>query len=170
MSATQKDTRASVDIDDDVELITEQIKALKELGKKDDEEPIGEGQRYDFSIRWGTVLAGRLRRLAHYSSLGMLDAPMNADSARCATRCAGYRTSSIDSGSLTRPAPMVHPQQPTGSVRAKTPVTEKILLGQGDSGPRRGAFPGCGVEPATFARRAGRRRLHSRKARQGGHR
>ncbi len=74
MSATQDDTRAVVDIDDDVELITEQIKALKELGTKDDEAPISEGQRYDFSIRWGTVLAGRLRRLVHYSSLGRLDA------------------------------------------------------------------------------------------------
>ncbi len=73
MSATQNDTRTPVDIDDDVELITRQIKALKELGKRDDEAPITEGQRYDFSIRWGTVLAGRLRRLVHYSSLGRLD-------------------------------------------------------------------------------------------------
>ncbi len=81
MSATHNDThadagtatRTAVDIDDDVELITEQIKALKELGRQDDEAPIGEGQRYDFSIRWGTVLAGRLRRLVHYSSLGRLN-------------------------------------------------------------------------------------------------
>ena len=73
MSATQNDSRVAVDIDNDVELITGQIKALKELGRKDDEAPISEGQRYDFSIRWGTVLAGRLRRLVHYSSLGRLD-------------------------------------------------------------------------------------------------
>ncbi len=73
MSATQNRTRAAIDIDNDVELITQQIKALKELAKKDDEEAISEGQRYDFSIRWGTVLAGRLRRLVHYSSLGRLD-------------------------------------------------------------------------------------------------
>jgi hypothetical protein len=72
MSATQDPTRTAVEIDDDVELITRQIKALKDLAKKDDEEPISEGQRYDFSIRWGTVLAGRLRRLVHYSSLGRL--------------------------------------------------------------------------------------------------
>jgi hypothetical protein len=73
MSATQNPTRRAVDIGDDVELITGQIKALTELAKKDYEEPISEGQRYDFSIRWGTVLAGRLRRLVHYSSLGLLN-------------------------------------------------------------------------------------------------
>ncbi|ORW91580.1 hypothetical protein AWB92_18100 [Mycobacterium sp. IEC1808] len=74
MSATQNPARAAaaVDIDGDVELITGQIRALKELAKQDDEAPISEGQRYDFSIRWGTVLAGRLRRLVHYSSLGRL--------------------------------------------------------------------------------------------------
>jgi hypothetical protein len=62
-----------VAIDHDVELITEQIKALKELAQEDAETPISEGHRYDFSIRWGTVLAGRLHRLVHYSSLGLLD-------------------------------------------------------------------------------------------------
>jgi hypothetical protein len=76
MSATHNPTGTAVDavdIDNGVELVTEQIKALKELAQEDDKEPITEGQRYDFSIRWGTVFAGRLRRLAHYSSLGTLD-------------------------------------------------------------------------------------------------
>jgi len=73
MSATRNPARAAVKIDNDVELISGQIRALRELAKQDDEAPIGEGQRYDFSIRWGTVLAGRLRRLVHYSSLGRLD-------------------------------------------------------------------------------------------------
>ncbi len=73
MSATHDRTRDAIDIDNDVELITQQIKALKELAKQDDAEAISEGQRYDFSIRWGTVLAGRLRRLVHYNSLGRLD-------------------------------------------------------------------------------------------------
>jgi hypothetical protein len=72
MSATQNPARTAVDIDDDVELITGQIKALKELAETDYQEAISEGQRYDFSIRWGTVLAGRLRRLVHYNSLGEL--------------------------------------------------------------------------------------------------
>ncbi len=73
MSATQNPTRVAIDIDNDVELIRQQINALRELAKLDDQEAISEGQRYDFSIRWGTVLAGRLRRLVHYSSLGRLD-------------------------------------------------------------------------------------------------
>jgi hypothetical protein len=73
MSATRNPARAAVEIDNDVELIGGQIRALRELAKQDDEAPISEGQRYDFSIRWGTVLAGRLRRLVHYSSLGRLD-------------------------------------------------------------------------------------------------
>jgi len=103
MRATQNDTRAAVDIDDDVELITEQIKALKELGNKDDEAPISEGQRYDFSIRWGTVLAGRLRRLVHYGSLGMLD---DADERRFHALCDELRRLShlIDRFRLAHPA------------------------------------------------------------------
>jgi hypothetical protein len=102
MSATQNDTRTGVDIDGDVELITEQIKALKELGKQDDEAPISEGRRYDFSIRWGTVLAGRLRRLVHYSSLGRLD---DADEHRFHALCDELRTLShlIDRFRLAHP-------------------------------------------------------------------
>ncbi len=102
MSATQNPTGTAVDIDDDVELITEQIKALKELRDKDDEEPISEGQRYDFSIRWGTVLAGRLRRLVHYSSLGLLD---DADEPRFHALCDELRTLSnlIDRFRLAQP-------------------------------------------------------------------
>lgn len=102
MSATQNPTRTAVEIDDDVELITRQIKALRELAKKDDEEPISEGQRYDFSIRWGTVLAGRLRRLVHYSSLGRLD---DVDEHRFHALCDELRTLShlIDRFRLAQP-------------------------------------------------------------------
>jgi hypothetical protein len=89
MSATQNPTRTAVDIDDDVDLITGQIKALKELAERDYQEPISEGQRYDFSIRWGTVLAGRLRRLVHYSSLGELN---DADVSRFHALCDELRT------------------------------------------------------------------------------
>ena len=60
---------APVTIDDDVEWLTEQIQALKQLGRQDD---VDDGQKYDFSIRWGTALAGRLPRLVHYSSRGLL--------------------------------------------------------------------------------------------------
>ncbi len=102
MSATQHPTRAAVAIDDDVQLITEQIKALKELAKQDNEAPVTEGQRYDFSIRWGTVLAGRLRRLVHYSSLGRLE---DADERRFHALCDELRSLShlIDRFRLAQP-------------------------------------------------------------------
>jgi hypothetical protein len=69
MSAAQEN-RASVRIDDDIELLTEQITALKALGHRDE---VDDDDVYDLSIRWGTALAGRLPRLVHYSSLGSLD-------------------------------------------------------------------------------------------------
>lgn len=58
-----------VSIDEDVELLREQIEALKQLGRHD----VSDGEIYDFSIRWGTALAGRLPRLLHYSGQGLLD-------------------------------------------------------------------------------------------------
>ncbi len=71
MSAT--DARTMVDVETDVELIAGQIEALEQLAAQNDREPISEGRRYDFSVRWGTIMAGRLRRLVHYSALGRLD-------------------------------------------------------------------------------------------------
>jgi hypothetical protein len=71
MSAAQENS-ASVRIDDDIELLTEQITALKALGHRDE---VDDDDVYDLSIRWGTALAGRLPRLVHYSSLGSLDEP-----------------------------------------------------------------------------------------------
>jgi hypothetical protein len=70
MVADVEDNAPRISIDDDVEWLTEQILALKELGQKDD---VDDGQKYDFSIRWGTALAGRLPRLVYYSSRGLLD-------------------------------------------------------------------------------------------------
>jgi hypothetical protein len=58
-----------ITIDDDVAWLSEQIQALKQLGRQDD---VTDGEKYDFSIRWGTALAGRLPRLVHYSSRGLL--------------------------------------------------------------------------------------------------
>ena len=68
MTATPEQ-QTPIGIDDDFEWINEQIQALKQLGQK---EELAEGESYDFSIRWGTALAGRLRRLVYYSSQGML--------------------------------------------------------------------------------------------------
>jgi hypothetical protein len=62
-------TTPPIGIDDDFELINEQIETLKQLAAR---EKLDEGESYDFSIRWGAALAGRLRRLVHYSSQGIL--------------------------------------------------------------------------------------------------
>jgi hypothetical protein len=61
---------ARINVDDDFDLLSEQISALKVLAASDE---LSDGRIYDFSIRWGTALAGRLPRLTHYSSLGLLD-------------------------------------------------------------------------------------------------
>ncbi|MFL0277382.1 hypothetical protein [Mycobacterium sp. SMC-19] len=60
----------TISIDDDVAVLTEQLRALRDLGRRSE---IGEEQVYDLSIRWGTALAGRLRRLVYYHSRGLLD-------------------------------------------------------------------------------------------------
>ncbi|OBA80326.1 hypothetical protein A9W99_19130 [Mycobacterium sp. 1164966.3] len=103
MSVTQHRTDAEntgvVDINADVELLTEQIRALKELGSQGQ---VSEGQRYDFSVRWGTIQAGRLRRLVHYSALDMLT---DADERRFQELCIELRSLSglIDRFRLAQP-------------------------------------------------------------------
>lgn len=67
--SVSSDSRTPVSIDDDVAFLTEQIEALRRLGQRDD---VDDEEVYDLSIRWGTALAGRLPRIAHYGSLGQL--------------------------------------------------------------------------------------------------
>lgn len=74
--------RAPVGIDADVEFLTRQIEALEALGRKDS---VDEGEVYDVSVRWGAALAGRLPRLVHYNSVGLLD---DADRHRFESLCA----------------------------------------------------------------------------------
>ncbi|WP_046300508.1 hypothetical protein [Mycobacterium sp. UM_Kg27] len=61
---------STIDIDDDVAVLTEQLRALQDLGQHSE---IEDEQVYDLSIRWGTAMAGRLRRLVYYHSRGLLD-------------------------------------------------------------------------------------------------
>lgn len=75
----------SVDAGDDLEFLREQVEALKQLGQR---ESVSEGDIYDFSIRWGTALAGRLPRLVHYSSMDRLD---RADETAFASLCDDLR-------------------------------------------------------------------------------
>lgn len=88
-----------VGVDDDFEWINEQVQALKQLGEK---EELAEGESYDFSIRWGTALAGRLRRLVHYSAQRMLT---EADERRFQALCDELRGLSglIDRFELAHP-------------------------------------------------------------------
>lgn len=88
-----------VNIDDDVAFLTEQIEAVKQLGRRDD---VDDEEVYDLNIRWGTALAGRLPRLAHYSSLGQLG---DDDQRRFAALCEQLRELSplIERFDLTRP-------------------------------------------------------------------
>ena len=103
MSAAQEDNH--VVIDDDVALITEQIQALKELALQDD---MADDAVYDFSIRWGAALSGRLPRLVHYSSLSKLD---EADERRFQSLCDELRAQSdlIDRFGLAQPRFTVAP-------------------------------------------------------------
>ena len=89
-----------IDIDDDVDLLTEQIHVVKELGNKDEPD---QGEIYTVSIGWGAVLAGRLPRLMHYSSLGMLAEP---DERRFQSLCEQLRGLSelIERFGLVRPS------------------------------------------------------------------
>jgi hypothetical protein len=79
------ETREQVSIDEDVEFLGEQIEALEGLGRKNS---VDDAEVYDFSVRWGTALAGRLPRLVHYSSLGLLD---DADQHRFQSLCERLR-------------------------------------------------------------------------------
>lgn len=91
-----------IDIDDDIELLNEQIAALRQLDDLSGREPVSDAQRYDLSIRWGTALAGRLRRLMYYSTRGMLE---DADEHRFQALCGELRALSeaIERLGLTQP-------------------------------------------------------------------
>lgn len=58
-------------VDADLGLIASEIEALRDLasdsGKVQDEDRV-----YDFSIRWGVLLSGRLKRLEYYYRAGEL--------------------------------------------------------------------------------------------------
>lgn len=100
MSVASED-RAPVTIDADVELLADQIQALEALGRND---PVDEGEIYDFSVRWGAALAGRLPRLLHYSSLGLL---ADADRHRFESLCADLRRVSDLAERLGLPRPLL---------------------------------------------------------------
>jgi len=58
-------------VDADLDLMIAAVRALRELASDPDKAPDG-ARVYDFSIRWGTLLHGRLERLAYYHGRGEL--------------------------------------------------------------------------------------------------
>lgn len=74
-----------ISIDDDVEFITEQIDRLRQLGEHEGRSNVfNDEDVYDLSIRWGAALSGRLPRIVHYSSAGLL---ADADERRFQSLC-----------------------------------------------------------------------------------
>ncbi|EFG74797.1 hypothetical protein HMPREF0591_5387 [Mycobacterium parascrofulaceum ATCC BAA-614] len=102
MSVAPK-AKVHVSIDDDIEFLSEQLERLRALGEeKAADDVFGDEDIYDLSVRWGTALAGRLPRIAHYSSIGLLD---EADERRFQSLCDELRAVSplIDRFKLARP-------------------------------------------------------------------
>lgn len=59
-------------IEKDLRLLENEVAALRELAS--DPEKARDGVRvYDFSIRWGVLMSGRLKRLEHYYRAGELE-------------------------------------------------------------------------------------------------
>ncbi len=58
-------------IDNDLRIITTEIEALRELAS-DPAEAEDSWRVYDFSIGWGVLISGRLKRVEHYYRLGEL--------------------------------------------------------------------------------------------------
>ncbi len=69
----------------DIARILEQGDALEELVFGNDGEPEG-NQVYDFNVRWGALLAGRLERLRHFYQRDELDDGQRADYLRMEQR------------------------------------------------------------------------------------
>lgn len=74
-------------IDDDLDLLFAEVRALRDLAA-DSDQTRGDSRVYDFSIRWGVSMSGRLHRLAHYDDEGRLssDEQHRYDALRAALR------------------------------------------------------------------------------------
>lgn len=124
-----------IGIDDDFELLDEQIEALKKLGQK---EKLAEGESYDFSIRWGAALAGRLRRLVHYSAQGVLS---EAEERRFQALCDELRGLSdlIDRFDLAHPVftdtPPAKANRHRGARRSSSRRGLRLRRGRGNPSP-----------------------------------
>ncbi|PSR69959.1 hypothetical protein C8258_02590 [Nocardia sp. MDA0666] len=62
---------STVDVEEDLDILTEQLRGLRELAA-DPDLTAADGVVYDFGIRWGTMMSGRLPRVVYYRERGAL--------------------------------------------------------------------------------------------------
>jgi hypothetical protein len=74
-----------VGVDADLDVLFAQLQALRELAGASDQAQ-DRARVYDFSIRWGTFVHGRLERLAYYQHRGELAAEQQARYAQLCTQ------------------------------------------------------------------------------------
>lgn len=73
---TDEPRSTPVGIDTDINMLLSGIESLRDLAS--DPEGSQDGSRiYDFNVRWGTLMSGRLRRLEHYYRAGELPENQN---------------------------------------------------------------------------------------------
>jgi hypothetical protein len=58
-------------VDRDLELVSAGLSGLRELAS-DPQKSEDAARTYDFSVRWGVLVSGRLKRLEHYRRAGKL--------------------------------------------------------------------------------------------------
>ncbi|WP_063010728.1 hypothetical protein [Nocardia kruczakiae] len=61
----------TVDVGEDLDILSEQLRGLRELAA-DPDLTAADGVVYDFGIRWGAMMSGRLPRVVYYRERGAL--------------------------------------------------------------------------------------------------
>ncbi|RCW45976.1 hypothetical protein DFQ14_102278 [Halopolyspora algeriensis] len=67
----ERDNNGVVGVGADLDSLFAEVEALRELAS-DSDKARDSARVYDFGIRWGALLSGRLQRLAHYHHRGEL--------------------------------------------------------------------------------------------------
>ncbi|TSE00961.1 hypothetical protein FOS14_04115 [Skermania sp. ID1734] len=89
--------------DTDLDILFEQVKLLRELAANPDL-AADDGKVYDFSIRWGAMISGRLPRLAYYHDRGVLSEHQRA---RYGQLCSDLNSLASDMQRLKLPRPKI---------------------------------------------------------------
>ncbi|MBF6273708.1 MULTISPECIES: hypothetical protein [Nocardia] len=63
----------TVDVGEDLDILSEQLRGLRELAA-DPDLTAADGVVYDFGIRWGAMMSGRLPRVVYYRERDALSA------------------------------------------------------------------------------------------------